>query len=60
MDFLKSSEGVNIAVLGLAAALPHVLPLLPEEVNAFLNVASVSTSFGTHIWVGSIAGITMF
>ena len=52
--------GSTLAACVGAGVLPTVLPYLPDDMSKFLNVASISTSFGTHIWVGSVAGITMF
>jgi len=43
-----------------AAVLPTVLPYVPADIVKFINVGSCSVSFGTQVWVGSIAGLTMF
>eukprot|EP00116_Pleurobrachia_bachei_P010146 sb/3470408/ len=48
-----------VACVG-AGVVPTLLPYLPEDLTKFLNVGSIGISFGTHIWVGSVAGLTMF
>lgn len=58
--FLTSDAGLSSLAVVTTSALPHVLPYLPNEVVACLNLSSIALSFGTHIWVGAIAGITMF
>ena len=60
MDLLTSTGGAVLFTCAGSALLPSLLPYVPEDIIKFANIASISTSFGTHIWVGGIAGLTMF
>ena len=60
MDLLTSSGGTVLLSCAGTALLPSILPYFSDDMIRFTNVISISTSFGTHFWVGSVAGLTMF
>ena len=60
MDQLTSSGSIVLLQCASAAVLPSVLHYVTNDIVKFLNVTSCSTAFGTQVWVGSIAGLTMF
>lgn len=60
MDLLTSTGGTVLLSCAGTALLPGILPYVSDDIIRFANVISMSTSFGTHFWVGSVAGLTMF